>query len=142
MKNRTLFVGSRTDSLSIAQSYIENQTEAIVHSIQSLLSAIRSGSQGEQLNENLTQIITIVSSIVAISKDALPASHSREGDLILSDLTDHCDKLSEMQSETGGGQAFTKQTKQAMATASFGVAKSLKQLNGLFASAEQEEGLM
>jgi len=47
-----------------------------------------------------------------------------------------------MQSETGGGQAFTKQTKQAMATASFGVAKSLKQLNGLFASAEQEEGLM
>jgi len=141
-KNRTLFVGSRTDSLSIAQSYIENQTEAIVHSIQSLLSAIRSGSQGEQLNENLTQIITIVSSIVAISKDALPASHSREGDLILSDLTDHCDKLSEMQSETGGGQAFTKQTKQAMATASFGVAKSLKQLNGLFASAEQEEGLM
>lgn len=119
------------------QSYIENQTEAIVHSIQSLLSAIRSGSQGEQLNENLTQIITIVSSIVAISKDALPrgGGAAGEGEAILADLTDHCDKLSEMQSETGGGQAFTKQTKQAMATASFGVAKSLKQLNGLFASA-------
>ncbi|GAA6020775.1 hypothetical protein JCM11491_003528 [Sporobolomyces phaffii] len=136
------------------RAYIENQTEAIVHSIQSLLSAIRSGSQGEQLNENLTQIITIVSSIVAISKDALPTPSSRdhdhgqeddddaarararEGEAILADLTDHCDKLSEMQSsETGGpGQAFTKQTKQAMATASFGVAKSLKQLNGLFAT--------
>jgi len=72
----------------------------------------------------------------------------------LNDLTDHCDKLSEMQSETsnsnsnngnggggnggggngnGNGGSFTKQTKQAMATASFGVAKSLKQLNGLFA---------
>ncbi|GAA5908347.1 uncharacterized protein JCM6883_004358 [Sporobolomyces salmoneus] len=119
------------------KSYIENQTEAIVHSIQSLLSAIRSGSQGEQLNENLTQIITIVSSIVAISKDALPrtGTSGEEGESILNDLTNHCDKLSEMQSETsqGGLQSFTKQTKQQMATASFGVAKSLKQLNGLFA---------
>ena len=134
-------------SSHLIQSYIENQTEAIVHSIQSLLSAIRSGSQGEQLNENLTQIITIVSSIVAISKDALPRVNAGgEGESILADLTDHCDKLSEMQSETsnGGnnGQLFTKQTKQAMATASFGVAKSLKQLNGLFASATNEEGLV
>ncbi|GAA5923228.1 uncharacterized protein JCM15063_003576 [Sporobolomyces koalae] len=133
------------------RGYIENQTEAIVHSIQSLLSAIRSGSQGEQLNENLTQIITIVSSIVAISKDSLPdPPHSnvkQEGETILSDLIDHCDKLSEMQSETnqaGGSQTFTKQTKQAMATASFGVAKSLKQLNGLFASIgdSNEQGLV
>ncbi|GAA5821817.1 hypothetical protein JCM10212_003230 [Sporobolomyces blumeae] len=130
------------------KAYIENQTEAIVHSIQSLLSAIRSGSQGEELNENLTQIITIVSSIVAISKDALPSSASPngEGESILADLTNHCDKLSEMQSETtggSGGQAFAKQTKQAMATASFGVAKSLKQLNGLLASVvESEQGLV
>ncbi|GAA5958498.1 hypothetical protein JCM3765_007896 [Sporobolomyces pararoseus] len=140
----------RETNVDELKSYIENQTEAIVHSIQSLLSAIRSGSQGEQLNENLTQIITIVSSIVAISKDALPRVNAGgEGESILADLTDHCDKLSEMQSETsnGGnhGQLFTKQTKQAMATASFGVAKSLKQLNGLFASATEgnnEEGLV
>ncbi|BGP21626.1 cell polarity protein [Rhodotorula toruloides] len=113
------------------RSYIENQTEAIVHSIQSLLSAIRSGAQSSELNENLTQIITIVSSIVAISQEALPGHARDEGDAILQDLTTHCDKLSEMQSLAAGAgpDAFTKQTKQAMAAASFGVAKSLKQLS-------------
>ncbi|KAK4705575.1 protein SPA2, partial [Phenoliferia sp. Uapishka_3] len=107
------------------KNYLENQTEAIVHSIQSLLTAIRSGAQGEQLNENLTQIITIVSSIVAISKDALPDASRSEGESILQDLTDNCDKLSGM-SQNGSSAVFDKQTKQAMASASFGVAKSLK----------------
>ncbi|KAM0755439.1 hypothetical protein T439DRAFT_330639 [Meredithblackwellia eburnea MCA 4105] len=120
----------REDNLEQLKIYLENQTEAIVHSIQSLLSAIRSGAQGEQLNENLTQIITIVSSIVAISKDALP-DHSRvEGDEILRDLADNCDKLSGM-SQSSNSAVFDKATKQAMASASFGVAKSLKALNAL-----------
>lgn len=96
-----------------------------MHSIQSLLTAIRSGAQGEQLNENLTQIITIVSSIVAISKDALPDDSRAEGDEILHDLADNCDKLSGM-SQSSTTAVFDKQTKQAMASASFGVAKSLK----------------
>ncbi|GAA6047170.1 hypothetical protein JCM3770_006933 [Rhodotorula araucariae] len=114
------------------RAYIESQTEAIVHSIQSLLSAIRSGAQTAELSDNLTQIITIVSSIVAISQEALPAHARDEGDAILQDLTTHCDKLSEMQSaDHAVAGAFTKQTKQAMAAASFGVAKSLKQLTSL-----------
>ncbi|KAK4054926.1 component of the polarisome [Microbotryomycetes sp. JL201] len=115
------------------KAYIENQTEAIVHSIQSLLSSMRNGASGEQLNENLTEIITIVSSIVAISRDALQGSAREEGDGILRDLIDNCDKLSEMQSETSKapGQAFSKQTKQAMAGASFGLAKGLRELNRL-----------
>lgn len=119
------------------QAYIENQTEAIVHSIQSLLSAIRSGAQSSELNDNLTQIITIVSSIVAISQEALPAEARGEGDAILQDLTTHCDKLSEMQSHDAG--AFGKQTKQAMAAASFGVAKQLKALNALLSSGAGDE---
>ncbi|GAA5995031.1 uncharacterized protein JCM10292_004496 [Rhodotorula paludigena] len=119
------------------RAYIENQTEAIVHSIQSLLSAIRSGAQSSELNDNLTQIITIVSSIVAISQEALPAEARGEGDAILQDLTTHCDKLSEMQSHDAG--AFGKQTKQAMAAASFGVAKQLKALNALLSSGAGDE---
>jgi hypothetical protein len=86
----------------------------------------------------LTQIITIVSSIVAISKDALPVSSRDEGDGILRDLADNCDKLSEMQSQSSSTAVFNKQTKQSMASASFGVAKSLKQLNGLLSSKEDE----
>jgi exosome complex RNA-binding protein Rrp42 (RNase PH superfamily) len=113
----------------LRQAYIENQTEAIVHSIQSLLSAIRSGAQGEQLNENLTQIITIVSSIVAISRNALVPPAQEEGEQILSDLTDNCDKLSELQQ--AGSSVFTKQVKQSLAASSFSIAKGLRELNRL-----------
>ncbi|GAA5993547.1 hypothetical protein JCM11641_002865 [Rhodosporidiobolus odoratus] len=130
--------GARSSSalltrLTRMQAYVENQSEAIVHSIQSLLSAIRSGASGSELTENLTQIITIVSSIVAISREALPSSARGEGDAILQELIKHCDQLSEMQNAAPGGNSdpFTKQTKQAMAAASFGVAKGLKTLNSL-----------
>jgi hypothetical protein len=120
---------------------LENQTEAIVHSIQTLLSAIRSGVQGPKLNENLTEIIAIVSSIVAICKQSLPPSCRAQGELVLHDLTDNCNRLSEMQ---GSGDAtFTKQTKQAIANASFGVAKSLKSLKAILTrEGEEEENLV
>jgi hypothetical protein len=114
------------------RNYIEVQTEAIVHSIQSLLSAIREGAQGVQLNENLVQITTIASSIIAISRDNLPPSSKEEGEEILGELTDNCEKLSEMQTRP----SFDKSTKSAMASASYGVAKGLKALNGLLTEGE------
>lgn len=97
--------------------------------IQALLSAIRGGAQGSRaLSENLTQIITIVSSIVAMTGDSLPPKPETER--ILSELSENCNRLSEMQDVGAGtnGAGFTKQTKQAMAAASFGVAKALKEL--------------
>ncbi|CAO1631607.1 unnamed protein product [Parajaminaea phylloscopi] len=109
------------------RNYIEVQTEAIVHSIQALLSAIREGAQGVQLNENLVQITTIASSIVAISRENLPDSSRQDGEAILLDLQENCDRLSEMQTRP----QFDKTAKSAMASASYGVAKGLKALNGL-----------
>ena len=120
------------ENWSELRNYIEVQTEAIVHSIQALLSAIREGAQGVQLSENLTQITTIVSSIVAISKGNLPAKSKAEGGRILDELTDNCEKLSEMQSH----ETFDKSTKSTMASASYGVAKGLKALNALFNDAD------
>ncbi|KAJ1025228.1 hypothetical protein NDA16_002732 [Ustilago loliicola] len=120
------------ENWSELRNYIEVQTEAIVHSIQALLSAIREGAQGVQLSENLTQITTIVSSIVAISKGNLPAKSKSEGERILDELTDNCEKLSEMQ----GQEAFDRSTKSTMASASYGVAKGLKALNVLFNEAD------
>lgn len=120
------------ENWSELRNYIEVQTEAIVHSIQALLSAIREGAQGVQLSENLTQITTIVSSIVAISKGNLPAKSKSEGEKILDELTDNCEKLSEMQ----GQEVFDKSTKSTMASASYGVAKGLKALNVLFNDAD------
>lgn len=114
------------------KAYLETQTESIVAYIQTLLSAIRGGgAQGSQaLTENLTQIITIVSSIVAMTTDSLPPKP--ETDRILNELSNNCNRLSEMQ-EISGSATFTKQTKQAMAAASFGVAKALKELNSYIA---------
>ncbi|CEH11846.1 SPA2 PROTEIN [Ceraceosorus bombacis] len=110
------------------RNYIEVQTESIVHAIQSLLSAIREGATGVQLSENLEQITTIVSSIVAISKDNLPTGpRAAEGERILAALLSDCEKLSEMQSKP----VFDKATKRTMASASYGVAKGLKALNSL-----------
>ena len=122
------------------RNYIEVQTEAIVHSIQSLLSALREGAQGVQLNENLTQITTIVSSIVAISRDHLPnagtpkqESISTEAERIFAELTENCDRLSDMQSNT----TFDRTAKSIMASASYGVAKGLKALNELLNAADE-----
>ena len=116
------------------RNYIEVQTEAIVHSIQSLLSALREGAQGVQLNENLTQITTIVSSIVAISQDHLPRSTSprhgaiaQQAERIFADLSENCDRLIDMQSNA----SYDRTTKSIMASASYGVAKGLKALNEL-----------
>lgn len=52
--------------------YLEAQTEPIVYTIQSVLSGIRSRTSSPKLSENLTEIITIVSSIVAVCKENLP----------------------------------------------------------------------
>lgn len=115
-----------TNDLAL-QAYLENQTEAIVHSIQALLAAIRNGAPGAELEEHLTEIVTIVSSVVNISRDNLPEEFYERGDDILADLSGNCDKLSELQGTTGAG-TFTKSTKQAVASASFAIARSLKQL--------------
>jgi protein SPA2 len=92
-----------------------------------------------QLKEHLTQIVTIVSSIVAISKDNLPSATKKEGEAILADLTENCDKLGEMQ----GLMTFDKPTKTNMASASYGVAKGLKALESLLndAASEDDEGM-
>lgn len=108
------------------QNYLESQTESIVAYIQSLLSSIRTGAQGgPPLSDTLTQIITIVSSIVAFTDDSIP--QRPESDKILRELTDNCNRLSEMQGLASSSN-FDKQSKQAMAAASFGVAKALKEL--------------
>lgn len=107
--------------------YLDAQSESIVLPIRNLLSAIRAGAGASELDENLTQIITIVSSIVAACKDSLPAASAKQGKEILDNLSDNCNRLSELQSQ---GE-INKQTRQAMASSSFAVAKALKELRAL-----------
>jgi hypothetical protein len=85
---------------------------------------VRRGALLTELNENLTQIITIVSSIVAVCKESFPPGASQRGAEILREMSENCNKLSEMQATS----EITKSARQSMASASFGVAKAMKEL--------------
>ncbi|KAH8115471.1 hypothetical protein DFH11DRAFT_1688560 [Phellopilus nigrolimitatus] len=104
--------------------YLEAQSESIVYAIQSVLSAVRNPTPLPSLNENLTQIITIVSSIVAVCKDSLPPAAAASGGEILRELSEHANKLSEVQSL----REVTKESRQVMAKSSFAVANAMKGL--------------
>ncbi|KAI5118308.1 hypothetical protein M0805_006476 [Coniferiporia weirii] len=104
--------------------YLEAQSESIVYAIQSVLSGVRNPTPTSELNENLTQIITIVSSIVAVCKDSLPPASARSGGDILRELSDHANKLSEVQSL----REVTKESRQVMAKSSFAIANAMKGL--------------
>jgi Zn-dependent oligopeptidase len=104
---------------------LEAQTETIVYAIQSVLSGVRSPTPSlTTLNENLTQIITIVSSIVAVCHDNIPAGSAQQGNEILRELSEHANKLSEVQALA----EVTKESRQAMAKSSFAVANAMKGL--------------
>ncbi|WVO23480.1 uncharacterized protein IAS62_004834 [Cryptococcus decagattii] len=114
--------------------YLNGQSSALVNAIQNLLASIRTNSSPSVLNEHLSEVIAIASSIVAVSTNALPSSFRAEGDGLLRDLVNNTNKLSEAQelgkqgpgsSQQGG---FEKSVRQQIASASFGLAKSLKVL--------------
>ena len=96
----------------------------MVAAIQSVLSAVRSTKQSPNLNENLTQIITIVSSVVAVCNDNLPPASERQGNILLEELSDHCNRLSEVQSLPN----LDKEARQIMAKSSFAIANAMKDL--------------
>jgi len=124
-EDETVPMEGHDDAWAELKPYLEAQSESIVYHIQAVLGGIRQGAQATDLNESLTQIITIVSSIVAVCKDSLPSASTKQGQELLRELSEHCNTLSEAQ--VMGGE-INKQMRQAMATASFGVAKALKEL--------------
>lgn len=85
---------------------------------------MRGPTQPQTLNDNLTQIITIVSSIVAVCNDNLPPASVQQGTEILRELGEHATKLSEVQALP----ELTKESKQIMAKSSFAIANAMKGL--------------
>jgi len=124
MSDDSAQVEGSEDAWAELKPYLEAQTESIVYAIQAVLSGVRSPTPPATLNENLTQIITIVSSIVAVCKDNLPAASSRQGNEILRELDDHANKLSEVQALP----ELTKESRQTMAKSSFAIANAMKGL--------------
>jgi protein SPA2 len=97
-----------------------------VYAIQSVLSSVRSPLPTPALNDNLTQIITIVSSIVAVCKDALPPSSAHKGGEMIRELSEHANRLSEVQNQNM--REVTKESRQVMAKSSFAIANAMKGL--------------
>ena len=96
----------------------------MVIAIQSVLTGVRGATPSPTLNENLTQIITIVSSIVAVCKDNLPPRSVQQGNEILRDLSEHANRLSEVQALP----EITKDSRQIMAKSSYAIANAMKAL--------------
>ncbi|KAF7315232.1 hypothetical protein MIND_00037600 [Mycena indigotica] len=117
-------VAEAEDAWAELKPYLEAQTESIVYAIQSVLSGVRSPTPSPTLNENLTQIITIVSSIVAVCNDNLPPATASQGNDILRELSDHANRLSEVQAQP----EVTKESRQVMAKSSFAIANAMKGL--------------
>ncbi|OSX61913.1 hypothetical protein POSPLADRAFT_1181965 [Postia placenta MAD-698-R-SB12] len=115
---------SPEDAWCELKPYLEAQTDAIVYAIQSVLSGVRSPTPPPSLNENLTQIITIVSSIVAVCKDNIPPKHAQQGGELLRELDEHANRLSETQALP----EITKESRQIMAKSSFAIANAMKVL--------------
>ncbi|KAJ7928520.1 hypothetical protein B0H13DRAFT_2652973 [Mycena leptocephala] len=112
------------DAWAELKPYLEAQTESIVYAIQSVLSGVRSPTPSPTLSENLTQIITIVSSIVAVCNDNLPPATAAQGKDILRELSEHANRLSEVQALP----EVTKDSRQVMAKSSFAIANAMKGL--------------
>jgi len=96
----------------------------MVYAIQSILSGVCAPTPTPSPNENLTQIITTVSSIVAVCNDNLPPASAQQGNEILRELSEHANKLSEVQAMP----EVTKESRQIMAKSSFAVANAMKGL--------------
>ncbi|CAG8642255.1 16371_t:CDS:2, partial [Dentiscutata heterogama] len=118
------------------KDFLERQTESIVQSIQTLLTAIRSGSFGKELTDNINTITTIVLNVIAVCRDSFRSNNipqSVRGNVILKELEESIDKLDEMrESITDNRDDFlnNRAAKQRLASASFEIAKFTKELVG------------
>lgn len=93
--------------------------------IQNVVNGIRSPTPPSNLSENITQIITIVASIVAVCQDNLPPNAVHQGREYLRQLSDNANKLSELQ--TGPPDAIMKESRQ-VAKSIFAIANIMKSL--------------
>ncbi|CAG8693285.1 5531_t:CDS:10, partial [Dentiscutata erythropus] len=116
------------------KDFLERQTESIVQSIQTLLTAIRSGSFGKELTDNINTITTIVLNVIAVCRDSFRSNNipqSVRGNVIVKELEESIDKLDEMrESITDNRDDFlnNRAAKQRLASASFEIAKFTKEL--------------
>ena len=118
------FWGKHVLLIIVEQPYLEAQTKSIVYAIQSVLYGVRMPIPAPTLNENLTQIITIVSSIITVCSSNVPPTSAQQGTEILEQLSEYAKKLQEVQVLP----EMMKESRQIMAKSSFAIANAMKGL--------------
>jgi len=96
-----------------------------VVAIQNVVNGLRSPTPPPTLDEHITQIITIVASIVAVCKDNLPPNSVQQGREHLKQLSDNANRLSELQA--GPPDTIKKESRQ-VAKSIFAIANIMKSL--------------
>lgn len=95
--------------------------------IQNVVNGIRSPTPPPNLGENIKQIVSIVASIVAVSKDNLPPASAEQAREYLKQLSENANKLNGLQAVPG---TILKESK-AVAKSSFAIANIMKNLGKL-----------
>lgn len=113
------------DAWNELKPYLDAQSDAIVVAIQNVVNGIRSPTPPSTLGEHITQIITIVASIVAVCKDNLPSKSVQQGKEYLKQLSENANKLSEL--HAGPPDTIMKESRQ-VAKLIFAIANIMKSL--------------
>ncbi|CAG8571685.1 17_t:CDS:10 [Ambispora gerdemannii] len=132
-------LNGQTVEIEDAKKFLELKMETIVQSIQTLLSAIRSNIHGDDnVQDDINTISSIVSEVITKCRAAFSSpsgtSYKEQGEVILNSLESSVFSLDEIRSiiKTNIEEFRTnKALKQRLASASFQIAKSTKDLVGL-----------
>ncbi|EJD46966.1 hypothetical protein AURDEDRAFT_113582 [Auricularia subglabra TFB-10046 SS5] len=116
----------RGDGWAEVRPYLEAQSDQVLQAVQAVLASVRAPAPGRALGDNISQIIALVGSVVAVcAPDVVPP----RGRSLVKELGDHADRLSAAQQSAGvGGGEINKEARQAIAKGSFGVANAMKEL--------------
>lgn len=135
--NRNSMNGGDEQNFEIDElkGYLEKQTDMIVQAIQSLLQAMRqSQTFGDEFQETISGISSIVNNLVNVSQNTLSKPSALEfrdrGEKILNDLTNANSRLEEL-GVLIMDSPQSKSLKQKLASASYEIAKFVKELISL-----------
>jgi G protein-coupled receptor kinase-interacting protein 1 C term len=125
------------------QLYLEDQTDSLVRSIQSLVGSIRNGAKVGQIRTHISTIAKVVGDVVNATEEALPTSPSLRGQVepIVRNLAKGRSRMMTAGAESEGlkDKAQTKEFMSKLPPLAFEIARETKELVQKIDSADQEQ---
>lgn len=125
------------------QLHLEDQTDSLVRSIQSLVGSIRGGAELGQIRTHISTIAKVVGDVVNSTEDALPAPSSLRGQVepIVRNLAKGRSRMMNASAESEGltDKAKVKDFMSRLPPLAFEIARETKELVQMIDSADQEQ---